>query len=1093
MKTFKITLSTVLFILINFQLSAQCNPTNIHEAVRNGNFEAGYLKKGIGSKHAFIPGGEFDFFSDLNFAPEYTPKTQAPFSQCNYSMGNLYVVARAENFTCGGNQVVANQPYWGVDYGTPGLVFKDHTFGKQGKGFVLLADLLDSKNMINKTLPAAWEQKININQNQTYYLSLWLTKFGRSKNNAVMQVRIFPMQNGVVDSSAIQVLAISDTLKNELTWKQTKAIWTPQGTYTEAILRVEYLRITGGVEGLDIAIDDISFMNSPQNYLDVYNMSALKINPCVESKNYSINLENGNGETIDLNDKTITWYFNEVEYPAFANQSSVVLNQEGTYKFCVTNQNNFTFSGNVTTVSALQHDENNIRICAQSPVLLKSNPFNSAEIEKVVWTSSKIGTKEATEILVSEADSIIVEYINKGDFNCAVKDTVIVVSDYIKGLDKDSLVYCSNENIQWISNSPFTKLFLDSLNGKILAQGDTLQFNTNSIPYYTRKLVQAVDYTQVYDTLDLFKGKTSIKPQFFGNPIFNMDFELLEDLILESFDIKTIYTWNTPIIRLTGKVNHDFLLGSSNNNPNRSLSPNVLLPAGKYKLSAPQELFYINQPDTVKYLNNNLIIYPNSIVFLNNLKFKQVQNICGHENIYLKRKEECSFIQNFTDTIFFASKCVTDSFELFLEDNLGKTYELKDKKITWKNDLGNIQTALQNTTKFLLPTNGTYTFLVQDTLTNSKVSGKLIVEESIAKTNINRLFCPGKDSLIVKYHLPLDTNKISGYTWTRLSDNYTTNDKSITVYNADKVKLEIQSANGFNCNLLDTIVVKDFIFDLPDTIFYCNKDSIKIQTNQLNTYYSFDAGGFSYFFHEDTILKTSLNEIFASVYEPFGNFKGSLIEKNKLTQRSTGGFDLKTTQIIVNHPMILQSFKIKTNPKVAQTINVQIGHTLITVQANFVDEVEVKCNIRMLKYSKIETSGDVFFNTLKKSETSSYVIDDMIKFNPDFDQKIFVYDLKFEKKLDLCTGKRIRLVKADDCVVTNKQEIAPQKINIYPNPTNGMLYFDENFELIEVYDINGKIVQSFQNQNQINLAHLSNGVYIIKINNHHYARVIVRN
>jgi hypothetical protein len=286
--------------------------------------------------------------------------------------------------------------------------------------------------------------------------------------------------------------------------------------------------------------------------------------------------------------------------------------------------------------------------------------------------------------------------------------------------------------------------------------------------------------------------------------------------------------------------------------------------------------------------------------------------------------------------------------------------------------------------------------------------------------------------------------------------------------------------------------VQAFSFDLPDTVFYCTKDSIRLQSNHPYTYYSADAGGFSYIAHgQDITLKTTRNNIYAAVYDPFESVRGNIIENNKLDKLSKN--NTKKMDWVVNHPMILQSFKIKTNPTIAQTITIQIAHTTLTVVANFVEEVEVHCNIRMLQFTKINTIGDVYFTDINMTNAANYSLDNMINLDARFNQNIFMYDLKFEKKQDLCNGKLITFVKSDDCIITNTSSITPNNINVYPNPTTGMVYFDENFELIEVYDINGKMVQTFQNQNQINLAHVSNGVYIIKINNLHYTRVIIRN
>jgi hypothetical protein len=73
-----------------------------------------------------------------------------------------------------------------------------------------------------------------------------------------------------------------------------------------------------------------------------------------------------------------------------------------------------------------------------------------------------------------------------------------------------------------------------------------------------------------------------------------------------------------------------------------------------------------------------------------------------------------------------------------------------------------------------------------------------------------------------------------------------------------------------------------------------------------------------------------------------------------------------------------------------------------------------------------------------------------------------------------------------------------QKIEVYPNPTNGILYISglpsgKNF--IEILDINGKIVYSqltIESTLELNTANLAVGMYIIRTNNNNNQINIVR-
>ncbi len=64
-----------------------------------------------------------------------------------------------------------------------------------------------------------------------------------------------------------------------------------------------------------------------------------------------------------------------------------------------------------------------------------------------------------------------------------------------------------------------------------------------------------------------------------------------------------------------------------------------------------------------------------------------------------------------------------------------------------------------------------------------------------------------------------------------------------------------------------------------------------------------------------------------------------------------------------------------------------------------------------------------------------------------------------------------------------KNTINQAKIRVFPNPTTDKIIIEseENIESIHIYDINGKIITLDNQSNTINISHLSNGMYFIKI------------
>jgi hypothetical protein len=55
------------------------------------------------------------------------------------------------------------------------------------------------------------------------------------------------------------------------------------------------------------------------------------------------------------------------------------------------------------------------------------------------------------------------------------------------------------------------------------------------------------------------------------------------------------------------------------------------------------------------------------------------------------------------------------------------------------------------------------------------------------------------------------------------------------------------------------------------------------------------------------------------------------------------------------------------------------------------------------------------------------------------------------------------------------------RVSLYPNPTVNKLNFDRLIERIDVVDLTGKTIKTFENTNSINIGDLPKGVYYLKI------------
>jgi hypothetical protein len=71
---------------------------------------------------------------------------------------------------------------------------------------------------------------------------------------------------------------------------------------------------------------------------------------------------------------------------------------------------------------------------------------------------------------------------------------------------------------------------------------------------------------------------------------------------------------------------------------------------------------------------------------------------------------------------------------------------------------------------------------------------------------------------------------------------------------------------------------------------------------------------------------------------------------------------------------------------------------------------------------------------------------------------------------------------SDDCIATlSISDTSQNNLEVYPNPTKDVVYFNKMVEQASVYDLSGKVVLNQVNSESINLETLAEGIYIIKI------------
>jgi hypothetical protein len=257
---------------------AQCTTSPTLEAVRNGNFEAGYLTKS-GTGHSFVANGPFDFQSDLTSTSNFA--ANPPTGTCLFNIANLYAVAKAEpGMTCTASP---RQAFAGTDYiGYPGYPksFNDHTPGLSGNGFAMIGDFEGYSGSKWDThasgLPCIWRQHVFIQANEKYFFSAWFANYNRDANlarsgpglgalynTADLNFVVVPMVAGVPQWAQRANLGTA-TPSDEMVWQQFYGQWTPGGVYTEAMILIE-VQAASATFTNDIVLDDISFINGCSN------------------------------------------------------------------------------------------------------------------------------------------------------------------------------------------------------------------------------------------------------------------------------------------------------------------------------------------------------------------------------------------------------------------------------------------------------------------------------------------------------------------------------------------------------------------------------------------------------------------------------------------------------------------------------------------------------------------------------------------------------------------------------------------------------------------------------------------------------------
>jgi hypothetical protein len=193
---------------------------------------------------------------------------------------------------------------------------------------------------------------------------------------------------------------------------------------------------------------------------------------------------------------------------------------------------------------------------------------------------------------------------------------------------------------------------------------------------------------------------------------------------------------------------------------------------------------------------------------------------------------------------------------------------------------------------------------------------------------------------------------------------------------------------------------------------------------------------------------------------------------------------------------------------------------MIVLQVNLTEEPEYKDDA-MMWYLRIDNEGSAYTESLIPIIGSAWIEKASDYYPIDFDWLVASYqesnseewiqigDTIFNEVFDgqICEWDTesitpglytIKITMCDDSDDENQVEVVKQlvltddpasisennlsNIQIYPNPTSGLVFIDSN-NLIDVsaYSIDGRLIETFGKTNQIDLSFLSTGVYFLSI------------
>jgi gliding motility-associated-like protein len=642
-------------LLFAQQTFSQCNNVPVKEAVFNGDFEKGYIKSG-----KYSDGSSTGFYSDLNYAGDFTG------SGCWNDMGDRWGISKGETNAAQGNcctQAGFFSPYAQCSYfsavGSPTVQFKDHTKGTKD-GFALIADvnLLQSSTKSRNNHIIIWEQQVDIYPGQTYYFSSWLSLFGRSTPTPQLELDIIGINNGVPDYANASLVNITGGLTTIMKWDQFKTTWVNANLYTSAILRIQIKNSTGGPSGLDFALDDISFINSCQNANSSISYT-LAFDPdhenlCEIGGSRTLVIKDNKGNVVNPGGgKSIVWYTGngnpQTEMTAQSGLNSYVVNTPGTYRACV-----YDPVGNLgCAVSATYVADEFIDVDVKDLVLCTPSSYNldcgvnapNGAVASVEW-SGPSGTVTTKNYTVNTPGLHTLKVVGTaGHSGCSVNKTFNVTTNLPPVTS--TLEYCEGGGVATT---------LSNVDGKSYKWSTSKTMNpligTGTSVMWTPPVGTTGNQTLWLQGTDSSPISGSLGPNTFGSypsSAYDLSITTTQTTLLNSFVVYPA-TWvsgcqganssKSCTFTITGPVTLTYTQNVTCGT-NSTITPNWILPAGVYTLSANMN-FYSTTSAGTSTIGAGIVTIPSSgTKMFGNLKFSTT-TACDPVPVIVKPKQCCT-------------------------------------------------------------------------------------------------------------------------------------------------------------------------------------------------------------------------------------------------------------------------------------------------------------------------------------------------------------------------------------------------------------------------------------------------------------------